>query len=232
VPETTDGLLLAAKNIGLTRIAASTYRLHPVEFQIGQAAGAAAAMCVKWGCRPRDMWVASPEGNPPDAEKRLRRLQYELLKVRTPLYWNEDCGWDTDRFMAVQWVCSLGLMAPRGPVFDPDAPLTRGEAAIAVYRLANGAPEADMKATQSGAVSDVSGLAAAIAFLRERNALEGSGGASFDHKSPVSGAQFALMLEKAANANTTGLSGQSVTRAEAARILYGESLKRYGLAGM
>ncbi len=231
VPETTDGLLLAAKNIGLTRIAASTYRLHPVEFQIGQAAGAAAAMCVKWGCQPRDMWVASPGERPSDAEKRLRRLQYELLKAHTPLYWNDDCGWDTDRFEAVQWVCSLGLMEPHGPVFDADKPLTNGEAAIAVFRLVNGAPETNLKPSQSGTVSDISGLAAAVTFLRERGA-HGDTGASFDYKAPVTGPQFAAMLEKAASVRVSEMTGQTITRAEAARVLYRESLKRYGLTGL
>ncbi len=199
-----------------------------MESQIGQAAGAAAAMCVQWGCRPRDMWVASPDGNPSDAEKRLRRLQYELLKARTPIYWNEDCGWDTDHFRAVQWVCSLGLLEPHGPVFEPDTPLPRGEAAVAVFRLVRGAPESGGKPSETSAMSDASGLAAAVKFLRERGALDDTG-ASFDHRAPVSVAQFALMMEKAADVRISGLAGPAVTRAEAARIIYGESLKRYGV---
>ena len=84
VPENADGVLLSAKNIGLTRIAAATYRLHPVEFQIGQAAGAAAVMCVKWGCQPRDLWVSEADEKPSLAEKRLRHLQWELLQVHDP----------------------------------------------------------------------------------------------------------------------------------------------------
>jgi len=126
VPAETDDFLAAAKNIGLTRIAASTYRLHPVEFEIGKAAGAAAVMCVAGNFQPRELF---------ESEKHLRRLQYELLRAGTPLFWNEDCGWDTDIFEAVQWVCLLEIMKPHGRVFEPDKPLTRAEAESAVNRL-------------------------------------------------------------------------------------------------
>jgi len=39
-------LLAACKNIGTTHITNGAYRLHPVEWNIGEAAGVAAAHCV------------------------------------------------------------------------------------------------------------------------------------------------------------------------------------------
>ena len=40
-----DNLLAACKNIGTTHITNGCYRLHPVEWNIGEAAGALAAFC-------------------------------------------------------------------------------------------------------------------------------------------------------------------------------------------
>lgn len=51
-------LLPAAKNIGTTHITNGCYRLHPVEWNIGEAAGALAAYCLNTSTRPLpyDVW--------------------------------------------------------------------------------------------------------------------------------------------------------------------------------
>jgi len=47
-------LLPACKNLGVTHITNGCYRLHPVEWNIGEAVGALAAFCVrKNACRAR-----------------------------------------------------------------------------------------------------------------------------------------------------------------------------------
>ena len=53
VPLQTDGFLPAAKNIGTTHITNGAYRLHPVEWNIGEAAGALAAFCIARDIQPR-----------------------------------------------------------------------------------------------------------------------------------------------------------------------------------
>ena len=45
-------LLPAAKNIGTTHITNGCYRLHPVEWNIGEVAGALAAHCLEWQLSP------------------------------------------------------------------------------------------------------------------------------------------------------------------------------------
>ncbi len=45
IPRRVENLLAAAKNIGTTHITNGAYRLHPVEWNIGEAAGALAAFC-------------------------------------------------------------------------------------------------------------------------------------------------------------------------------------------
>ena len=53
IPQRVDNLLPANKNIGTTHITNGCYRLHPVEWSIGEAAGALAAFCLSHGLPPR-----------------------------------------------------------------------------------------------------------------------------------------------------------------------------------
>ncbi|MEO3816246.1 FAD-dependent oxidoreductase [Plantactinospora sp. B24E8] len=53
IPIRVDNLLAAGKNIGTTHITNGCYRLHPVEWSIGEAAGAMAAYCLDRGVPPR-----------------------------------------------------------------------------------------------------------------------------------------------------------------------------------
>lgn len=53
IPVRMNNLLAACKNIGTTHITNGCYRLHPVEWNIGEAAGYLAAFCIDRGMRPR-----------------------------------------------------------------------------------------------------------------------------------------------------------------------------------
>jgi hypothetical protein len=53
IPKRVENLLAACKNIGTTHITNGCYRLHPVEWNIGEAAGAVAAHAVKVKESPR-----------------------------------------------------------------------------------------------------------------------------------------------------------------------------------
>jgi hypothetical protein len=53
IPRRVDNLLAASKNIGVTHITNGCYRLHPVEWNIGESAGALAARCVAAKETPR-----------------------------------------------------------------------------------------------------------------------------------------------------------------------------------
>jgi hypothetical protein len=50
-----ENLLAASKNVGTTHITNGCYRLHPVEWNIGEAAGSLAAYCVDKGLLPRQV---------------------------------------------------------------------------------------------------------------------------------------------------------------------------------
>ena len=55
IPVRVDNLLPACKNLGTTHITNGCYRLHPVEWNIGEAAGALAAFSLDKGLRPRQV---------------------------------------------------------------------------------------------------------------------------------------------------------------------------------
>jgi hypothetical protein len=55
LPRRVENLLPAAKNIGATHITNGCYRLHPVEWNIGEAAGALAAHVIQTRQSPRAM---------------------------------------------------------------------------------------------------------------------------------------------------------------------------------
>lgn len=55
IPERVENLLPACKNLGVTHITNGCYRLHPVEWNIGEAAGALAAYCLEKGLSPRQV---------------------------------------------------------------------------------------------------------------------------------------------------------------------------------
>jgi hypothetical protein len=88
-----DNLVAACKNIGTTHITNAAYRTHPVEWAIGEAAGALAAECVSRSVRPRTVW---------EAPERLRAFQKSLLARGMPLVWMVDCGLGDPDFAAIQ----------------------------------------------------------------------------------------------------------------------------------
>jgi hypothetical protein len=55
IPQRVENLLPACKNLGTTHITNGCYRLHPVEWNIGEAAGALAAFCSTTKHAPREV---------------------------------------------------------------------------------------------------------------------------------------------------------------------------------
>jgi hypothetical protein len=53
IPVRVENLLPACKNLGVTHLTNGSYRMHPIEWSIGEAAGALAAHCIERGLTPR-----------------------------------------------------------------------------------------------------------------------------------------------------------------------------------
>ena len=117
IPIATDGLITAEKSIGVTHAVNGVTRLQPIVMNIGQAAGALAALAAAQGFQPRDV-------NPRD-------VQQALLDAGCLLMPFADVGLDHPRFQPIHRVAVAGVMRgfdePRRCEFRPDAPMTPEE---------------------------------------------------------------------------------------------------------
>jgi len=92
IPVRVTNLLPACKNLGTTHITNGCYRLHPVEWNVGEAAGALAAFGLRTGFSPAE--VAADL-------RRVRAFQTDLAESGVPLFWYEDVPLDHPRFAAI-----------------------------------------------------------------------------------------------------------------------------------
>ena len=117
IPSGVANLLASGKNIGVTHLTNGAYRLHPVEWNIGEAAATIAAMAIETGRRPQPAEV-----------------QHELLRAGVPLVWFDDLPLDDPWFETIQTAAIRGIypLASTDLHAAPEAMLTRGEAARAL----------------------------------------------------------------------------------------------------
>ena len=78
VPKRVENLLPACKNIGVTHLTNGCYRLHPIEWNIGEAVGSLAAFCIRQKRPPRKV------RNRPVF---LEEFQNQLTRDGVPLEW-------------------------------------------------------------------------------------------------------------------------------------------------
>ncbi len=79
IPVRMKNLLPACKNIGATHVTGGCFRLHPVEWTIGEAAGYLAAYCIKNACTPEQV-----------LNERLEDFQNLLVEHGFQLHWIVD----------------------------------------------------------------------------------------------------------------------------------------------
>ncbi|SPE36189.1 conserved exported hypothetical protein [Candidatus Sulfopaludibacter sp. SbA6] len=117
LPRDPLNFLPAGKNIGVTHLTNGAFRLHPVEWNIGEAAGTIASL-----------WLA--RGGMPSALE----VQAQLAARGVPLFWFDDLAADYPAFAAIQLAAIRGLypLDDTGLHASPDAPVTRSEAAVAL----------------------------------------------------------------------------------------------------
>src|SRR5262245_14959679 len=99
IPVRLRNLLAGAKNLGATHITNGCYRLHPVEWNVGEAAGILAAYALETGRDPAAIHAETP----------LRRdLQRRLVGDGVPLVWFTDVGVAHPRFAELQMAAVSG----------------------------------------------------------------------------------------------------------------------------
>ena len=100
IPEETEGLIIAEKSISVTNLVNGATRLQPVVLQIGQAAGALAALAASEG--------ANISGIP------VRNVQNVLLDAGGYLLPYLDVSRDHEWFKSLQRIGSTGIMKGEG----------------------------------------------------------------------------------------------------------------------
>ncbi len=120
IPEKMDGLLGAQGNVGFSSIVSAAIRLHDQRIQIGQAAGATAAVALLANVQPREMVY--------DRAK-LEAIRDELCEEREgaipALIWPfRDLAADHVNFVAINRLAALGVLPleSREVDFHPDDP--------------------------------------------------------------------------------------------------------------
>jgi hypothetical protein len=107
--------LPAGKNIGVTHLTNGAFRLHPIEWMVGEVAGAVASLTIVNGSGLPD----------------TRTVQDDLVRAGVPIVWFDDLSVDHPAFAAIQAAAIRGIY-PLGADLhaSPDAPITRAEAAV------------------------------------------------------------------------------------------------------
>jgi len=128
VPAKIENLIAASKDIGTTHITNGAYRLHPIEWAIGEAAGTLAALAVKSGQTPRAI---------AEDPKLTSTLQLDLVRHGAPIYWFDDLKVNAPAFAAAQFLAEKGIFGGKKQNlhFAPMAPATREQALVALVRL-------------------------------------------------------------------------------------------------
>lgn len=85
LPVRVENVLPAAKNIGTTHLTNGCYRLHPVEWNIGESVGELCAYCLDRGLAPRAVHAAAD---------RRRQFQQRLESRGVELAWPENLNLD------------------------------------------------------------------------------------------------------------------------------------------
>ncbi|MDQ6664122.1 MAG: FAD-dependent oxidoreductase, partial [Acidobacteriota bacterium] len=128
IPRGVSNFLAAGKNIGVTHLTNGAFRLHPVEWNVGEAAGMIASIAL--------------EGKPES------QIQPELARAGVPLVWFDDLPVTDEDYAAIQLAAIKGIY-PLGHDLghdlhaSPDAPVTRSEAAVALAAWLGRGSQAD-----------------------------------------------------------------------------------------
>ena len=102
VPRRITNLLAACKNLGVTHLTNGAYRLHPIEWNIGESAGALAAFSLQNARSAKDVV---------QTDALLKSFQHALLAQGIPLFWWSDVSFDDSVFAAAHLLGVNGMLS-------------------------------------------------------------------------------------------------------------------------
>jgi hypothetical protein len=128
IPMKMKNLVPACKNIGVTHVTNGAFRLHPIEWAIGEAAGLLASFAIANNKDIDKIW---------DNKKHYRKIQQMLVEQGSPIYWFDDVPCEHPDFAAIQFLAITGIMpgAHANLSFHPNEPIARQDAAVALAAM-------------------------------------------------------------------------------------------------
>jgi hypothetical protein len=220
IPMTTDGLILSAKSIGTTHLTNAAYRMHPMEWAIGEASGFLAVFAVWTGESPRRIVETLPL---------LRKLQGFMARSGIPIFWFDDVAHDDPDFEAIQVMAATGVITSENKEnlhFRPYANVSRAVVSTALVSLLGFEKISPARPSFSDVQPGRHWAYSSIETLKAQGMIAGVGGDRFAPDSMITRQQLSFLV-KAAAPQAFGKAFEKIpqdkamlTRRELSRALY------------
>ena len=191
VPIDTDSLVLSAKSIGTTHITNAAYRMHPVEWAIGEAGGFLAAFSVWTGKQPREI-----VGD----ESLLRKLQGFVTRNGIPIVWFDDVSHIDPDFEAIQVMAAAGIINSENAKnlhFRPYGSVSRAVVCTALVNLLGLDKINPTQPTFSDVQPGQHWAYGAIEALKAQNMVAGMGRGRFAPNQAMTRQQLGFLVKRA-----------------------------------
>lgn len=189
VPMTTDGLVLSAKSIGTTHITNAAYRMHPIEWAIGEASGFLAVFAVWTGEQPRAVVENLPL---------LRKLQGFAARNGVPIFWFDDVAHDDPDFEPIQVMAASGIIRSENAEtlhFRPYASVNRAVVATALVSLLKLEKITPARPTFSDVQPGKHWAYSNIETLKAQGMIAGVGRGRFSPDTPITRQQLSYLIK-------------------------------------
>ncbi|MGF1524279.1 MAG: FAD-dependent oxidoreductase [Leptolyngbyaceae cyanobacterium] len=220
VPQRTDGLVLSAKSLGTTHITNAAYRMHPIEWAIGEASGWLAVFAVWTGLQPRALATDKTQ---------VRKIQGFMARNQVPIFWFDDVPHDDPDFEPIQVMAAAHIVRSenqRNLHFRPYASVTRAVVAAALVNLLQLEKQTPAKPTFTDVKPGRHWAYTAIETLYAQGLVIGVGSDRFAPDLPITREQLSFLVKRAmpevyekAFAQTPR-DRQFLQRRELSRVLY------------
>ncbi|MGB3138377.1 MAG: FAD-dependent oxidoreductase, partial [Nodosilinea sp.] len=229
VPRDTDGLVLSSKSIGTTHITNAAYRMHPMEWAIGEASGFLAVFAVWTGLEPRQLAAE---------EHYIRKIQGFMARSGIPIFWFNDVSHDDPDFEAIQVLATAGIVRsddPRSLHFKPYAPVSRAVVAAALVNALKLTTTLPDQPSFSDVLPGRHWAYMPIETLRAHGMIAGVSKTSFAPDLPITREQLSFLIKRAMPEvydrafGRTPIDRQNLQRRELSRTLYEVLKGRLGI---
>lgn len=218
IPLQTDGLLLSAKSIGTTHITNAAYRMHPMEWAIGEAGGHLAAFALDENVSLREV---------ADSVRLTRKFQSRLTSFGIPIFWFDDISHKDPDFTEIQVLAAAGIVRTEsiGNLnFKPENSVNRAVVAVALSGTL-GLPLLNPAIATFIDVPPSNFAFQSIETLFASGIVSGVGNQRFAPGANITRKEFSTLIQKvASNANivlnNVPNDGQNLVRRELSRVLH------------